>query len=179
MHILFVDTTNDSERIGGGHLYLPGLLNRLVERKHDVHLVTKGEPNGALRDKIYDSGASVHTCSWIRFGIVNDNSLLFAKLINDLSPDIYLISGSCDIGWVSLPLLEPTIATLMTAHNDSETFYHPLEHYAQFLTRAIGVSEEICREFVDRCGIAQDRIDWIPYGVRTSDAVPWMPVGRH
>ena len=92
--------------------------------------------------------------------------------LDDGSPDIYLVSGSFDIGWTVLPFLNPNIATLMAAHNDSETFYMPARHYARFLTGAIGVSEEICETYATSCGIDRSRVDWIPYGVTASETAP-------
>jgi hypothetical protein len=71
-----------------------------------------------------------------------------------------------------LPLLDPRIATLTIGHNDQETFYSPVRHYKKFLTRAIGVSDEICRKYVDECGMPAERVEWIPYGVATSDEEP-------
>jgi glycosyltransferase involved in cell wall biosynthesis len=66
-----------------------------------------------------------------------------------------------------LPLLDPRLATVMIAHSDSLTFYEPLRHYSRFITRAVGVSEEICKHFVDYCGVPTDRVTWIPYGVES------------
>ncbi|MEP6848816.1 MAG: glycosyltransferase family 4 protein, partial [Acidobacteriota bacterium] len=45
-------------------------------------------------------------------------------------------------------------------------------HYERFLTRAVGVSEEICERYRDDCGIAADRVEWIPYGVETNECAP-------
>ena len=167
MKILFIDTTNHWDEVGGGHTYLPGLMRRLVQRGHDVHLVTQEEPNPILTAPIRDSGASVHERPWGNASIVEDSVDPFTRWVHGFSPDAYLISGSNDIGWVALPHLNPSIATFMTAHNDSETFYQPLRHYKKFLTRAVGVSDTICRKYVDECGMASDRVDWIPYGVET------------
>jgi len=85
---------------------------------------------------------------------------------------VYAVSVAADLGWAVLPMLDPTIATITIGHNDEETFYAPVRHYRQFLTRAIGVSEEICDAYVKDCGIRRERVDWIPYGVGTRGREP-------
>jgi hypothetical protein len=95
-----------------------------------------------------------------------------ARWFNELGADVHLISTSWDLGWTVLPLLDPRIATLTIGHNDQETFYSPVRHYKKFLTRAIGVSDEICRKYVEECGMPAERVEWIPYGVATSDEEP-------
>jgi len=103
---------------------------------------------------------------------VIDTAPRFAAWVNALAPDVYLISGSADIGWVTLPLLNSAIATMAIAHNDAETFYIPVRHYQRFLTGVVGVSPEICELFHSKCGIAKDRIKWIPYGVVAAQEPP-------
>ena len=49
---------------------------------------------------------------------------------------------------------------------------HKLPLGQNFLTRAIGVSDEICRKYVEECGLPAERVEWIPYGVETSDRAP-------
>jgi len=172
MKILFVDTTNDDIRVGGGHMYLPGLMGGLVRAGHDVHLAVKAQPNKIVRNQIYESGAIVSERPWKIAGLVEDTSGLFAEWVNRLSPDVYLISGSYDIGWTALPYIVPNIATMMIAHNDSNTFYLPVKHYSEFLTRVVGVSEAICRNFIIESEMNDDSVEWIPYGVETSSTVP-------
>lgn len=168
MKIVIVDTTVHGSYIGGGHLYLPGLMKGLVEKGHEVHLVASGEPNEKIAGFINASGAIVHERPWGKNGFVEDTAPLFADWVNQMSPDIYLISASGDIGWVALPLLDPGIATLTTGHNDSETFYLPARHYHSFLTKAIGVSHEICDHYKTDCYLPADKVEWVPYGVMTS-----------
>jgi glycosyltransferase involved in cell wall biosynthesis len=172
MKIIIVDTTIHQSLIGGGHLYLPGLMKGLIEKGHEVHLVVKAEPDKKIAGLIHDSKAIVHIKPWKKNGLVEDIAPLFADWVNKLAPDIYFISTSADIGWVALPLLNPSIATFTVGHTDSETFYLPARHYSPFLTRAIGVSHEICEHYHTNCGIDKDKIEWIPYGVTVSKEEP-------
>lgn len=175
MKILVVDTEISGELIGGTQLFLPGLLTGLVNRGHEVHLVAKGTPNPKVRRRIEATGAKLHPKLWDPMSLVVDASPGFAKWLNDLRPEVFLISTSADLGWVVLPLINSSTATLTIGHNDENTYYTPVKHYSKFLTRAIGVSDEICRKYVNECGLPTERVEWIPYGVETSDDQPVTP----
>lgn len=172
MRIVIVDTTVHGTEIGGGHLYLPPLMKGLIEKGHDVHLVVKDEPNEKINSLIKASGVTVHKKPWQKNGLVEITAPLFADWVNEMKPDVYFISASGDIGWVALPLLDPSIAAITVGHTDSETFYLPARHYHSFLTKAIGVSHEVCDHYHTDCKIPSERIDWIPYGVITSETPP-------
>lgn len=172
MKVAVIDTTVHGKVIGGGHLIVVDLLRGLKARGHDVHFVSADTPNPAIKEKIASTGVTTHQQAWNNTAPVDDSTPIAARWFNELAPDIHLISASGDIGWTVLPLLDPAIATLTIGHNDQETFYSPVRHYARFLTRAIGVSDEICRKYVDDCRMPPARIDWIPYGVETSDTAP-------
>lgn len=172
MKIAVIDTTIDDDLIGGAHTFLPKLLKGLVAKGNEVHLITKGTPNEKVFRQIEESKAILHTNLWEADGFVEETAPVLAKWLNALNPDIYLISASGDIGWVVLPLLDPRIATLTIGHTDSETFYLPARHYRPFLTRAIGVSPEVCISYVLSCVLDKENVEWIPYGVQTSEIEP-------
>jgi len=172
MKIAVIDTTIDGDLIGGAHTFLPKLLKGLIEKGSEVHFITKGTPNEKVRPQIEALNLTLHTNLWDANGFVEETAPVFAKWLNELNPDIYLISASGDIGWVVLPLLDPRIATLTIGHTDSETFYLPARHYRAFLTRAIGVSPEVCVSYVLSCVIEKERVEWIPYGVESSGEEP-------
>jgi len=172
MKIAVIDTTIGTDLIGGAHTFLAEMIKRLVDNGHDVHFVTRGEPTEKVRRQVEDSNAKLYLRVWNENDLIDDSGPVLAKWVNDLAPDIFLISASGDMGWVVLPLLDPKIATLTIGHSDSETFYMPARHYARFLTGAVGVSDEICETYVRSCGIAHDRAVWIPYGVTASEAAP-------
>jgi glycosyltransferase involved in cell wall biosynthesis len=171
MRILFVDTTTDSELIGGGHLILPSLMGALRKRGHEVHLVTKGEANDKLQPFIALSGATVHISPWKKKAPVEVIAPIFNQWIKRLMPDVYIISSSAAIGWVVLPYLDPALPTFTIGHNNENTFYSPVKHYHSFLTGAIGVSKQICREYVDKCYMKKEHVEWIPYGVEAAAAL--------
>jgi len=172
MKIAVIDTTIGTDLIGGAHTFLAELIRWLVDKGHDVHFVTRGEPNEKVRGQVEDSRANLYRGIWNENDLIDDSVPVLAKWVNDLAPDVFLISASGYMGWVVLPLLDPKTATLTIGHNDSETFYMPARHYARFLTGAVGVSEEICETYVESCGIDRSRVDWIPYGVTASETAP-------
>ncbi|HEY0462110.1 MAG TPA: glycosyltransferase family 4 protein [Pyrinomonadaceae bacterium] len=172
MKIAVIDTTIDGELIGGAQTFLPKLLKGLIAENHEVHLIAKGAPNAKVRRQVEETGVTLHTNLWNKDGFVEETAPVLARWLNALNPDIYLISVSPDIGWVALPLLSPNIATLGVGHTDSETFYLPARHYRQFLTRAVGVSPEVCVSYVLSCVIEKERVEWIPYGVEASETAP-------
>ena len=185
MRIIVVDTTLSGDLIGGAQTFLIKLLDGLVRVGNDVVFASGGEPNGKIAAGLSlapakqseiaraQGGSFVSdTTAWTAGRLVEDVTPLFAAWLNRLRPDVFVISVSGDIGWSVLPHLNHSIATLTIGHNDEETFYAPVRHYKQFLTRAIGVSEEICRKYVEECGMPGERVEWIPYGVETSENEP-------
>ena len=170
MKILFADTTIGGRLIGGAQTFLVKLLSGLASAGHDVHLLADGEGEGRISDLISASGAVVHAQCIDSGALVDDVTPTVGGWINHLQPDAYLVSVSPDIGWTVLPLLDPSIATLTIGHGDFGAFYDPVKHYGQFLTRAVGVSDTICRKYVEECGMPQDRVEWIPYGVETLES---------
>jgi len=168
VRIIITDTTLSGPLIGGGHLFLPKLLRGLIQHYYEVHLVTSGEPHERIRELLQDTGVTIHSDIWNKHDFVERSSRVFAKWINEIKPDVYLVSASQDIGWVALPLLDPGIVTLTIGHTDDETFYLPARHYSSFLTGAIGVSREICESYIDSCKLDASMVTWIPYGVETA-----------
>ena len=172
MRILVLDTTVCGELIGGAQTFLVGFLGGLVRGGHEVHLVAGGEPNERLRSAIKATGAKIHSDFSSDSEIMDNVAERAAGWVNEINPDVYVVSVSPDIGWVVLPHLDPRIATVAIGHNDEETFYAPVRHYGRFLTRAVGVSDAICRKYVEECGMPRERVDWIPYGVETLTEEP-------
>jgi glycosyltransferase involved in cell wall biosynthesis len=172
MRIVIVDTTLAGPLIGGAQTFLPSLLKGLAEQGHEIHIVSKGMPDERILKPIQNSEAILHTSLWKENLLVEDAAPVFAKWINDLEPDIYLVSVSPDIGWVVLPLLNPGIARLAIGHTDSPTFYLPAQHYQPFLTTVIGVSDAVCEYYIADCNFDSHDVEWIPYGVKISDVAP-------
>lgn len=172
MKIVAIDTTIDEDLIGGAHTFLVQLLTGVTSKGNEVHLITKGMPNSKVLRQIKESGAALHTDLWDQSMFVEETAPVLAKWLNDLHPDLFLISASGDIGWVVLPLLNPETATLTIGHTDSGTFYLPARHYRNFVTRAVGVSPEVCQAYQSSCGIDSERTEWIPYGVVSSPSAP-------
>lgn len=168
MRIVFVDTTTDSEMIGGGHLILPSLMGALKKRGHEVHLVTKGIASPQLQPFIELSGAIVHINPWKKKAPIELISPIFNMFLKRINPDVYVISSSAGIGWTVLPYLDSSVPTYTIGHNNENTFYLPVIHYRTFLTGAIGVSHQICKEYISKCLMQDEAVSWIPYGVEAA-----------
>lgn len=167
MKVVFLDTTLNSTLVGGAQTFLHKILAGLNSRGIEVHLVTKGEPKSKTALNIENAGGIFHNNVWSKSLLTEDAAPVLAKWLEDLKPDIYVVSVSPDIGWVVLPHLSPEIATIAVGHNDSDSFYFPAKHYYKFLTMAFGVSEEICNKYVSRSGLRKEDVVWIPYGVES------------
>jgi glycosyltransferase involved in cell wall biosynthesis len=169
MKIVIADTTLAGPLIGGAQTFLPSLLSGLAGREEKVHIVSNGELNGRIRQQYYDSGATLHTTLIPVPALVEDVTPALAEQINQINPDVYVISVSPDVGWTVLPLLNRKIATLAIAHTDDATFYRPVSHYRDYLTATIGVSREVCQQLINQGQMPDDRVVWIPYGVVGSE----------
>jgi glycosyltransferase involved in cell wall biosynthesis len=69
--------------------------------------------------------------------------------------------------------LNHSVHTAAVVQSDGPAFYLPLSYYRSFVDHAVGVSLEICRQIRSNCGIPQERVAHIPYGVQrlTEDEV--------
>ena len=172
MRLVFLDTTLDSPFFGGAQTFLFKLMKELGKNGVEVHFITKGRIHSERMEGIKDSGAILHTRLWPKSILVDEAALRLANWINELNPDVYIVSVSADIGWLVLPHLSPTIATCAIGHSDSDTFYAPAKYYSKFLTRVVGVSDEICKNFLKLCAIPKENLEWIPYGVRSNEKGP-------
>ena len=172
MRLVFLDTTLDSPFFGGAQTFLFKLMKELGNDGMEVHFITKGKIIPDRMKWVTDCGAILHTRLWPKSILIDEAALLLADWINALKPDVYIVSVSADIGWLVLPHLSPTIGTCAIGHSDSDTFYAPAKHYSKFLTRAIGVSDEICKKYVEISGMPKKNVAWIPYGVRRDENGP-------
>lgn len=175
MRIAVIDTTIHGPLIGGAQTFLPVLLRGLAARGHEVHLLAKGKPDPRIESEL--GAVSVDINVWEGPGIAEDVAPRLAKWLGSLKPDLFAVSTCPDIGWVTLPLLEPRVATVSIAHADMGAYYLPLTHYSRFVSRSVGVSPQICGKLSGQCGMSEDRVDWIPYGVRASANAPATVVG--
>lgn len=172
MKVVFLDTTLDGTLVGGAQTFLHKILEGLKRRDTEIHFITKGKPVSKTAINIDKSGALFHNNLWPKKALIEDAAPLLGNWLNKLKPDVYVVSVSPDIGWAVLPYLSPGIATIAIGHNDSDTFYKPAKHYAPFLTTAIGVSTEICNNYINKCGINKENVVRIPYGVERSETEP-------
>ncbi len=172
MKIIIVDTTLAGPLIGGAQTFLPELLRGLTKKGHQVLVVSNGEPDKRVKKQLEDSGAKIEPAAWKKNALAQDAAPVFAKWVNAIRPDLYIVSVSPDIGWLTLPMLDPSITTLTIGHTDAPTFYLPAKHYAKFLTGAIGVSKQVSREYVKKAGLLDEQVEWIPYGVEANPQSP-------
>ncbi|HEY8187040.1 MAG TPA: glycosyltransferase family 4 protein [Pyrinomonadaceae bacterium] len=150
---------------GGAHTFLVELCDSLVRLGHRVSVVTQPGPEQSLTRALTDSGTEVLTTVWRAWHLPDERGRALAAWVNSERPDVYVISVSPDAGWVALPLLDSSIATVSIAHNDVSAFYTPLQHYGPFVDCAVGVSKILRDKIIGVCSIPADRARYIPYGV--------------
>jgi glycosyltransferase involved in cell wall biosynthesis len=120
-----------------------------------------------MLDALRRVGAELHSELWKSFHLPEEKALRLGTWVNANEVQVYIVSISPDVGWVALPLLEPSIATATIAHNDVGAFYQPVAHYAPLIDCAIGVSEEIARRLREDCRMPPARVRHIPYGIQS------------
>lgn len=172
MRIVFLDTTLSGPIIGGAQIFLPKLAEGLKKNGHEIYIVANGEPNSKVRSEIEACGAILHIHQR-KIGLLPEESARFlADWVNSISPDIYVISVSPDLGWLALPWLNRNITTFSIGHTDSQTFYKPAKHYRPLLSMVIGVSDTVCEQYIASGGFSPADVKWIPYGVEVNLTEP-------
>jgi glycosyltransferase involved in cell wall biosynthesis len=173
MHIVVVDTTLTTPPTGGAQTFLVDLAESLARRQNRLSVITQPGPEPATLSALRKVGAEAHTQLWSPAHLPEEKATRLADWVNRNDADVYIVSISPDVGWLALPLLDPSIATVSIAHNDVWAFYEPLKHYHPFLDCAVGVSETIRRKIIEECGIPVERAKSIAYGVHaiTEDEV--------
>lgn len=166
MHVIIVDTTLTTPPTGGAHTFLVDLTEELIRKGWQVSVVSQPGSDSGIADALRDRGAELVMHLWQAHHLPEEKATRLSRLVNERKPDVYVVSASPDVGWLTLPLLDGSIATFSIAHNDVGAFYEPLKHYHSFIDCAIGVSEAIHKKIVRDCGVNPDRARYIPYGVR-------------
>ena len=125
MHVVIVDTTFTTPPTGGAHTFLVDLSAALVSRGARVSIVSQPGPDQAIGRALMESGAQVTMKLWQRPHLPEEKASRLAHWVNQERPDAYVVSQSPDAGWLTLPLLDSSIATFSIAHNDVGAFYGP------------------------------------------------------
>lgn len=167
MHIVIVDTTLTTPPTGGAQTFLVDLAESLVNSQYRVSVVTQPGSEQRTLGALRRVGAEPYSDLWKGFHLPEEKALRLANWVNANDVQVYIVSISPDVGWVTLPLLDSAIATLSIAHNDVSAFYAPLRYYGPFIDCAVGVSETIREKIVDLGSIPTDRVRYIPYGVKS------------
>jgi glycosyltransferase involved in cell wall biosynthesis len=165
MNLVFVDTTITTPPTGGAQTFLVNLCPALVDMGHRVSVVTEPGSDAKIATTLQRAGINILMDIWSRADLPEESANRLAAWVNRERPDVYNISISPDTGWLALPLLDPSIATMSVAHADVSAFYEPLKHYAPFIDCAVGVSEAIHKRIIGQCSIPPARARHVPYGV--------------
>ena len=165
MRIVFIDTTLTTPPTGGATTFLVELCTALAARGDRVTVVAQPGPEQSVARRLQAAGVEVRQDLWRTAHLPEERAARLARWIHSQQVDVFVISISADAGWVVLPLLEPSIATMSVAHADISAFYDPLKHYAPFIDSAVGVSKAIHRKIIDQCSIPPARAHHVPYGV--------------
>lgn len=165
MRIVFIDTTLTTPPSGGATTFLVELCTALAAHGDRVTVVAQPGPEQSVARRLQAAGVEVRQDLWRARDLPEERAARLARWVCSQQVDVYAISISADAGWLALPLLEPTMATVTVVHSDGPTFYNPLRHYHTLIDCAVGVSRETHRKIVDLCHIPPARAHYIPYGV--------------
>jgi len=172
MHIVVVDTTLTTPPTGGAQTFLLDLVESLVQKGFRCSVITQPGAESSIADALSKAGAEVLMNLWASSHLPEEKAPRLAAWVNDINDKvIYIVSISPDVGWLVLPLLNQSIATLSIAHNDVSAFYAPVTHYAPLLDCAVGVSLETARRLREETGLPGERVRYIPYGVHVDAQV--------
>ena len=164
MHVVIIDTTLSTPPTGGAQTFLIDFAQALTKRRIRLSVVTQPGKDSSTITALKNAEAEVREALWKPSHLPEEKAPLLAAWINNNEVDFYVISISPDVGWLALPLLDPSISTFSIAHNDIGAFYEPLKHYHPFMDCAIAVSENIRGKIV-ACGVPAERTTNIAYGV--------------
>jgi glycosyltransferase involved in cell wall biosynthesis len=167
MHVALVDTTITTPPTGGAQTFLIDFAESLVRRNIRLTVISQPGREAAIENALKRDGADVKLDLWTAAHLPEEKAPLLANWVNSNNVDSYVISISPDVGWLALPLLQPSIPTLSIAHNDVGAFYEPLKHYYPFIDCAVGVSEAIRRKIYEECSMPAERTSSIAYGVHS------------
>jgi len=165
MRSVFIDSTLTTPPFGGATTFLAELCCALAAQAERVTVVGRPGSDDSVVEKLRSAGVEVHLDLWRSTHLPEQRAKRLAAWVNRESADVYVVSISPDAGWLALPLLDPSIATMSIAHADGPAFYSPLQHYAQFIDCAVGVSKSIHQSTIDHCSVSPARARHIPYGV--------------
>jgi hypothetical protein len=165
MRIVFIDTTLTTPPSGGATTFLVELCAALAAHGDRVTVITQAGPEQSVARALSAAGAEVRQDLWRAVHLPEERAVRLARWVCSEQVEVYAISISADAGWLALPLLEPTLATVAIVHSDGPTFYNPLAHYHTLIDCAVGVSREAHRKIIDLCHIPPARAHYIAYGV--------------
>ena len=165
MRSVFVDATLTTPPFGGATTFLAELCCALASQGEQVTVVAQPGSDDSIVQRLRASGVDVRLDLWRPTHLPEERAKRLAAWVNHEKADVYVISISPDAGWLALPLLAHSVATMAVVHADGPAFYSPLRHYAQFIDCAVGVSKSIHDRIIDECSIPASRGRHIPYGV--------------
>lgn len=165
MRIAFVDTTVEKPPTGGCQTFLYDLATSLYSAGYEVHVVYQAGRDPSVTKRLFSKGVLTHHDLWTRWCLPEERAARVASWVHAQSIDVFVVSVSQDVGWLTLPLLDQKVTTIAIVHTDGPSFYKPLSHYGVLVDRAVGVSATICQRIVADCGIPAERVRRIPYGI--------------
>jgi len=165
MRSVFVDATLTTPPFGGATTFLVELCGALADRGGRVTVVSQPGSDESVVQRLRAAGVEVRLDLWRSTHLPEQRAKRLAAWTNREKARVYVISISPDAGWLALPLLDSSIATMSVVHADGPAFYEPLKHYAQFVDCAVGVSQSIHDTIVVEYSVPPSRGRYIPYGV--------------
>src|SRR5437667_6983617 len=122
MRIVFIDTTLTTPPTGGATTFLVELCTALAARGDRVTVVAQPGPEQSVARRLQAAGVEVRQDLWRAVHLPEERAARLARWVCSQQVDVYAISISADAGWLALPLLAPTMATVTVVHSDGPTF---------------------------------------------------------
>lgn len=149
--------------VGGPNYFAVALAGFFVKRDFNTHVVLQGMPDPKVANALHGTNAVVTGDLWHRHDLPEQKAYKLATWLNTKGPGLFIASNSIDVCWLALPLLQPQIRVLSVAHHDVDAYYKPVAYYADFIDRAVGVSQQITKKLASTQGIGTNKAKCIPY----------------
>src|SRR5215467_8481043 len=125
MRSVFIDSTVTAPPFGGATTFLAELCCALASRGDHVTVVGRPGSDDSVVRRLRAGGVDVRLELWRAAHLPEESAKRLATWVDRESADVFVISISPDVGWLALPLLAPSIATISIAHADGPAFYKP------------------------------------------------------
>src|SRR4051794_30632522 len=112
MRIVVIDTTLSTPPTGGAQTFLVDLAESLIDRGYRFSVISQPGSAQHTIESLRRVGAEVCLDLWQSYHLPEEKALRLAAWVNANQVQVYIVSISPDTGWLALPLLKPSVATM-------------------------------------------------------------------